>query len=568
MSKLHINQIEQRIKSLFESLIDKSDIKENDSDKESKILSRCLCAFAIYHSSGCNPIEAAKSITDGANDNGIDGIYFSEVNKTLYVVQSKWRDDGKGEPDRRDLLVFKQGLEDLFNQNFDIFNQKIKAKTSLVKDALFAYDTRYEIIHVDTYEKIDIVERNIKPVLDFVESMNDNGDSNSEAIVTFKRLNQASIHKALSNRNQSNIEMDLTLLNWGSIQDPYKAIYGNVSVLDVGIWWEKFGENLFDKNIRKVLGKTDVNDEIEKTLSENPNLFWYFNNGITIVAEAITKNNAGGKLKEVGVFRLSNLSIVNGAQTVSTIGKFISKNPEAAEIEDAKVNVRIIEIRDDIDLMKSVTRANNRQNRIEGIDFASQDIEQHRIKNELILEGIDYILLRNENHKPSKNSFNVQEATVALATTNANVNLAVQVKSQIGKFFDNLERGIYKEIFNKGVTGYEVYNSVLFVRIVDSYLEQLVKALPKKSGKEYGIMVHGNRFLTHIVARKNLKSDEIKFGIVDFDEGEIHKEIDKVIKLIEKFIEQYYSDNFLATLFKNLTKCKHLESLILQDLKG
>lgn len=565
MSKLHINQIEQKIRLLFEDLIDKSDIRDKDPDKEGKILTRCLCAFAIYNASECSAIEAAKAITDGAEDNGIDGVYFSEVKQTLYVVQSKWRSDGKGEPEKRDLLIFKQGLEDLFNQDFENFNDKIKAKASLIDEALYNYDTRYELIHVDTYEKVDLVESNIKPILDFVYSMNDNGDSNSEALVVFKRLNQSSVHKALSSQNQTNTAIDITLLNWGNIQEPYKAFYGSVSVLDIALWWKEFGENLFDKNIRKVLGKTDVNDEIEKTLGDDPSLFWYFNNGITIVAEKINKNNAGGKARDIGIFRLTNFSIVNGAQTVSTIGRYLSKDYDNTEIEDAKVNLRIIEIPNNLDLMKSVTRANNRQNRIEGIDFASQDPEQHRIKNELVLEGIDYILLRNQNYKPSQKSFNVQEATVALATINENIALAVQVKSQIGKFFENLDKGIYKEIFNKSVTGYEVYNSVVFVRLADECLSNFIKELPKKSGKSYGIRVHGNRFLTHMIARRFIKTDEVKFRLVDFDGNQLKNELTNMIALTEKYISQEYEDNVLATLFKNSTKCKHLESLILKD---
>jgi hypothetical protein len=41
-----------------------------------------------------------------------------------------------------------------------------------------------------------------------------------------------------------------------------------------------------------------------------------------------------------------------------------------------------------IDFGKDVTRANNKQNRIENRDFVSQDPEQARIKTELAIEGI------------------------------------------------------------------------------------------------------------------------------------------------------------------------------------
>lgn len=36
-----------------------------------------------------------------------------------------------------------------------------------------------------------------------------------------------------------------------------------------------------------MLGATEVNDEVKRTIEEQPENFWYYNNGITIVAESI-----------------------------------------------------------------------------------------------------------------------------------------------------------------------------------------------------------------------------------------------------------------------------------------
>ncbi|WP_341483803.1 AIPR family protein [Enterobacter hormaechei] len=37
--------------------------------------------------------------------------------------------------------------------------------------------------------------------------------------------------------------------------------------------------------LRNMLGKTDVNEEIKKSVSENPEMFWFYNNGITILGK-------------------------------------------------------------------------------------------------------------------------------------------------------------------------------------------------------------------------------------------------------------------------------------------
>ena len=62
MSVIHIVQIQKKVKYLFESKIDKSDIKGNDSERDIKITTRCLAAYAIYISTNCSVEDAASSV--------------------------------------------------------------------------------------------------------------------------------------------------------------------------------------------------------------------------------------------------------------------------------------------------------------------------------------------------------------------------------------------------------------------------------------------------------------------------------------------------------------------------
>lgn len=78
MSTLHINQIANKMKALFEDKLQLDDISPTDKERDVKILSRCLAAYAIYYFSQCSIEEAALSVVDAADDNGIDGIYYSE----------------------------------------------------------------------------------------------------------------------------------------------------------------------------------------------------------------------------------------------------------------------------------------------------------------------------------------------------------------------------------------------------------------------------------------------------------------------------------------------------------
>ena len=71
-------------------------------------------------------------------------------------------------------------------------------------------------------------------------------------------------------------------------------------------------EDLFESNIRHFQGEVDVNKRIKATITEGIDKdFWWFNNGITIIAE--NPNQLGKKLT------LENVQIVNGLQTSYSI---------------------------------------------------------------------------------------------------------------------------------------------------------------------------------------------------------------------------------------------------------
>ena len=80
---------------------------------------------------------------------------------------------------------------------------------------------------------------------------------------------------------------------------------------------------------------------------------------------------AGGAGTDFSTFHCGDVSVVNGAQTVSTIGKFGESNFDA--LENVYVPMRIIVRGDDESFADDVTRTNNRQNRIENRDFVTLD---------------------------------------------------------------------------------------------------------------------------------------------------------------------------------------------------
>ncbi|GFO59222.1 putative abortive infection phage resistance protein [Geomonas silvestris] len=555
MSVLHVNQISRKIKELFADKIDITDLSSNDKEIESKILTRCLAAYSIYHMAATNEVDAANSVVDGGDDNGIDAIYYSPSNKKMLISQSKWNKSGTGEPSSADVVKFCNGVRDLFNLDFERFNLKIQDKRAIIEKALTEYDTTYELLVIHTGNQ-NFSMHSMRNIEDLLKEMNDAGDAESDDLVNFTQMNQGAIHVSLaSGLEGEHINIEVGLTQWGKLSEPHNAYFGMVAGEEVAKWWCDHGKRLFAKNIRNVLGSTNVNDEIKHTIESTPESFWYFNNGITMVANSIRKSMVGGSSRDIGSFKADGVYVVNGAQTVSTIGRYFEQG--GANLDKVRVHLRIVSLENsDEHFGAKVTKSNNRQNRIENRDFVSQDEEQIRLRTELAIEGIEYNIVRSESFKPSDKSFDLQEATVALSCASEQSALAVQAKREIGKFFEDLTKAPYKSIFNPQTNGIYLYNCINIIREVDKCLNEEILKLEKKSGKRYGVMVHGNRIIALVVLKKLNISKIAQVSSYAINKSLINSTtIDAINKTVE-VTENMYKGNLLGTLFKNASKCK------------
>ena len=89
-------QIKRRLQGTTYPHIDVSDLSAHGPEQvEQARLTRALAAFILTKVAGLSDEDAAWSVTDGPDDNGMDAIAFvdSETPR-LYVVQAKWSEIG------------------------------------------------------------------------------------------------------------------------------------------------------------------------------------------------------------------------------------------------------------------------------------------------------------------------------------------------------------------------------------------------------------------------------------------------------------------------------------------
>ena len=85
----------------------------NEEQNDRTFLSHAIAAYTLYKLGGGTLDEAAAAIVDGGGDGGIDGVYFSPLNNTLWIAQGKYVHSGVNEPDLGDVTKFKDGVENM-----------------------------------------------------------------------------------------------------------------------------------------------------------------------------------------------------------------------------------------------------------------------------------------------------------------------------------------------------------------------------------------------------------------------------------------------------------------------
>ena len=145
---------------------------------------------------------------------------------------------------------------------------------------------------------------------------------------------------------------------------------------------------LFGQNLRESLEmKSRTYEDMCQTISKEPQRFWHYNNGITILAESVDIDRDDNE--EIDTIKLKNFSIINGAQTTSSLGRFYKEakmHDKSEDIEKLKkvfVLARIMEVNNN-ELKDRICIYNNSQNPISSRDMVSTRREQKLLQNRYI----------------------------------------------------------------------------------------------------------------------------------------------------------------------------------------
>ena len=271
---------------------------------------------------------------------------------------------------------------------------------------------------------------------------------------------------------------------------------------------------LYD-NIRGYLSRSGFNKNIASTLKLNPSKFFFYNNGITIVADNIqvTEINAQTKYK----IELSGFQVLNGGQTLRTIHEFNKKdeNNLIQYLSKAEVLVRILNVTD-IAEKNRIGEFTNSQNSINLSDLRSTRPEQLALEQFLDDHNIHYVRKRGnvgrEDNKHYKSTISMSRMGQILLAKKGKPEQTSNKKSAI---FDSY----YSDLFeDANLLSQETLETIeLFNRISCIYRQSQYETTEQKKF-----------YILYIIVRFQIKA-----------------EIIAIIEIFEEYINQFIKEKQL-----------------------
>ncbi|EOG7773087.1 AIPR family protein [Vibrio cholerae] len=422
-------------------------------DLPKKQISRAFSAFVLQQKFDLDVVTAAKAVVDDYEDHGIDAIYYHEADQTLYLVQSKMKEDAQFQ--LGEAQAFIEGVKLLLNKQFHRFNQNVRNLQADIETALDECES-IQLLVAYTGNGITIQAQNyLQPA---IQELIDEGEEQIEP--GYQEFTATDVEQALRSEHAvDTVNERVAVYKFRVQEQPRKVVFGIAKLTDLIALHTTHDRKLYEKNIRYFIGagRRGVNKAIKDTLLHEPENFIYLNNGITLVGNAVKpKGNIRGHTgsKHVAV---DGLSVVNGAQTIASAAQFMRENP-AADISQAQVMVTIINTGNDA-FHKQVTKARNLQNPVDLANFAALDDTQERLRQEMKMFGVEYLYRPQQSAAAGIRSITIDTLAKALACMQADVRVPYQLKVEPSKF-TNQESAEYQAIFSTDLQGAVAINAV------------------------------------------------------------------------------------------------------------
>jgi len=544
--------------------------------RRSNFLSKAIAAFVLHEEAGATLDEAVAASIDGGQDHGIDSVFVS-TDQTIWLVQSKYKESGTGEPELGDVSKFRDGVTDLLQGHWNRFNNALQNRQAAITNALNGGVCRIKVVLAYSGTAVSDDRRHI--FADLERAFN----GASPGFLRCHAYGLTTLHDLhLDGVSAQPIEAEVELKDFGHMQEPYRAFYGRIDAKRLAELWATHEGHLVDRNIRRFKGTTTVNAGLTETLREEAQHFFYFNNGVTFLCDSITEQHPRDPHRQTGTFRIRGLSIINGAQTVGAI----AREPQAHyDAHPTVVMATFVCLENAPDgFGDRVTQSRNRQNAVELEDFAALDERQTMWQQTLKMAGVTYLIKQGENDPPlSQTCFSARELAPFLActvTTNDWQDYVTAAKADKKKLFgreglvsatDPLRQS-YERLFADSLTSRQMWRIVQIGRVVVEKVRARATAEADPAGLPAGtlpareILTHGAWLVLHVIFIRLQLQNGPTPALTQDELTAISREVDLVCDRLVSSVQGVQWNKQARSVFENKTDCRTVKGRLMAAL--
>lgn len=334
-------------------------------------------------------------LTRRGNEKGVDALYIDHAPRQVNLIQGKYRLQNVGKPEKIQDVLQLAHYGPLLTGNGDGVTKWIESIDVSIKEKL---KEAWRLIRHKEYglNLYYVTTGSISRAI--LRNAEDTAQVNGQ--VKFVPIHGREIQKIIDDYISDAapgipwLELDIegeAILGRHDDKNKIDSYVFTMNGKNIGDLLKKTGRRLFARNIRGFLGRgSDVNRSIGETLQKEPESFWYFNNGVTIICDDAQESGTAGHKR----LRVKNPQVINGQQTSNMLSLYGNTGAELL----VKVIAIPREESEDFgrfnDLVGEIVAATNWQNRIFPSDLKSNDPEQIRIERELRKLRILYIRKR------------------------------------------------------------------------------------------------------------------------------------------------------------------------------
>lgn len=319
--------------------------------------------------------EAVDSVCDQKGDKGIDGIYLNSDANIIEVYQSKLSQKLGAEIGDKLLREF-QGSLSQFESEDALSNLVDSAGDAEVARLIKRLELQG---HLSEYDVVGYFVCN--------SELDANGSAFLNASSNMRFVGKAELTSSFMASDRSLPSPSTFSFSVSGYDVAEYIVDGDNSAIIAPIKASELvridgivNQSVFAFNVRGSLGRTKVNRDIARSISEHDKhkLFPLFHNGITIIAETVDKSDDS--------VDISNFYVVNGCQSLNAL--FDSRR---GLTDDLRILTKFIKASPTSSLAEMITRFSNNQNGVKARDFKSNNQIQIRLQNEFATTyGDDY----------------------------------------------------------------------------------------------------------------------------------------------------------------------------------